>query len=194
MSDKPILFSAPMIRALLAGTKTQTRRILKPQPDDLIEGQIPKQLRISIGDVLWVRERGWLSPSKLAFQPYVGNEDTGTPENPDGEPYKVCVSIHMPRWASRLTLTVTDVRVERLQEISERDCIAEGIEWVTRTSSGDFYRNLDNAECPIKPWGSYRSLWNHINGACAWDANPWIAAYTFTVHRGNIDQMAKEAA
>lgn len=95
-------------------------------------------------------------------------------------------SIHMPRWASRLTLYVTEVRVERLQDISEADAIAEGLQWcapgkwaVDRTLPiiGDDIRLV------------YRDLWEHINAPGAWDANPWVAAYTFVPRIGNIDTL-----
>ena len=98
--------------------------------------------------------------------------------------------IHMPRWASRITLTVTDVRVQRLQEISQDDAIAEGIEfrpdsgWATWNSDGSM--RCGGSPMPID---AYRCLWTNINGTGAWDENPWVAAYTFTVERHNIDKV-----
>jgi hypothetical protein len=222
MTDRPILFSAPMVRALLAGTKTQTRRILNPQPTVNTSGLLiwerkgwfvqgkPSDVaiaqRIHVGDRLWVREgwrcNGWATDVATIF--YAASEGDGytamCEQYPvaDRRPLRVTAgwrpSIHMPRWASRLTLTVTEVRVERLQDISEADCVAEGIEWMTRTASGNFYRHFDAPGMPIMAFGAYRSLWNHINGAGAWDVNPWVVAYTFTVQRSNIDQMAEVAA
>lgn len=225
MADRPILFSAPMVRALLAGTKTQTRRTIKPQPS-YIESSgrwhwpIPKAKQHGCdavvtasrewheyllphqrpwhasGDRLWVKERGWISKSKQAFQPYVGNEDAGTPNSPDGSPYKVCVSIHMPRWASRITLTVTDVKVERLQDISHEDAIAEGIVQLDRKAwigGGPLY-GLHEGEGHDTATGAYNRLWRDINGDGSWAANPWIVAYSFSVQHGNIDQIAKVAA
>jgi hypothetical protein len=97
----------------------------------------------------------------------------------------------MPRWASRLALTVTEVRVERLQDISEADAIAEGCRQ---------YASSTKLSRPFNPdWkGIYREgyaeLWNAINGAGSWESNPWIVAYTFTVQNSNIDQWAKVAA
>lgn len=152
MSDKPILFQAPMVRGLLREAerpgegKTQTRRLptlYRPAPGP---GFVPRgvwcapgsrdafmPVRWAKGDRLWVKERGAVAACGLAFQPYVGNEASmeGGPKNPcwprspDGTPYKPRVSIHMPRWASRLTLIVSDVRVERLQGISEADAPPE---------------------------------------------------------------------
>lgn len=203
MADKPVLFSGPMVRALLAGTKTQTRRALNPQPDEMVERQVPQQLRISIGDRLYVREhwRSWrwnddLAPrdmpkewgaAPLDYISYIADNDNRM----DG---RFRQGMHMPRWASRLTLTVTDVRVERLQDISEADALAEGIihPWNKRYPFG---LQLDgDAYCLGHTAAqAYRALWNTINGPGAWGANPWVAAYTFAVQMGNIDQLAQAA-
>lgn len=216
MTDRPIIFSAPMVRALLAGTKTQTRRILKPQPtghvwrygwskeggatfsgdNELFTGRIP----IWAGDRLWVRET-WapltaLTHNDLGPQAIIDGgfyrADEGTV---DGEISKWKPSIFMPRHASRLTLTVTDVKVERLQDISDcsqpNDCIAEGMfsrDFLT-TCSDWMERGFSSIEkC------RYRDLWDQINGEGAWQANPWVAAYTFSVQHGNIDRIAQVAA
>lgn len=219
MTERPILFSAPMIRALLDGRKSQTRRVLKPQPDDLREGQIPRQLRIAIGDKLWVREAHCLPRPDKAPLLYRADH----PETADlGLRWRP--SIHMPRWASRLTLIVTEVRVQRLQEISEEDAIAEGVYYEEPTKEDhEWYRDYceehgdDPASNPMKgvwrapgtrqgwgmtkaerereQWGptaqfAFRCIWESINGEGAWAANPWVAAYTFTVHRCNIDALA----
>jgi len=96
--------------------------------------------------------------------------------------------VGLPSWA--LTLRVTDVRVERLQDISKADAIAEGIVRSDRfpdrfmTPAGDY----------AVPVIAYQRLWESINGPGSWEANPWIVAYTFTVHHQNIDAMSKEAA
>ena len=207
MTDRPILFSAPMVRALLAGTKTQTRRILKPKPegqvwrygwdknggatfsagDELISGKIP----IWAGDRLWVRET-WQGLSFGDYLPTKSSQcevryaatDPCADLDVEARGYPWRPSIFMPRFASRLTLTVTDVRVERLQDISEADALAEGIDRIQFPERGD--------------WGwpqrKYGELWDSINGPGAWNSNPWVAAYSFEVHHSNIDQMAKEAA
>lgn len=227
--DRPILFSAPMVRALLAGTKTQTRRVLKPQPylhnvwqcedtgswwqsgygesgDDLID------LRIQSGDRLWVRESGQLLREAYDHDPRCSVDlwrDAGFYHSADGEIIEArsydpplaewaddCSrvnrpSIHMPRWASRLTLTVTDVRVQRLQDISEEDAIAEG--------TGLFVPGhgfITDSELRAEPGyanflyarAGFEAIWTEINGTGSWAANPWIAAYTFTVERRNIDE------
>jgi hypothetical protein len=96
----------------------------------------------------------------------------------------------MPRWASRLTLTVTDVRVQRVQEISEADAVAEGVE-----SDSDGWRDyqMPNTQCCGTALESFRTLWDSLNAprGYGWDANPFVAAYTFTVARQNIDQVTK---
>src|SRR5690606_34593004 len=124
----------------------------------------------------------------------------------DGGPEgKTRVSIFMPRWASRLTLTVTDVRVERLQDCSEEDAIAEGVEtdlWDMAPVARDYSRpdgHFVGWDIGILPPNtsvdadrvgreSYRTLWDSINGAGAWEANPWVVAVTFTVEQRNIDR------
>jgi hypothetical protein len=95
----------------------------------------------------------------------------------------------MPRWASRLTLIVTDVRVQRLQNISEADAVAEGIE-PDQFGAWHCYQAEPKGQtfwaCPRE---SFRTLWNSLQGPDAWAANPWVVAISFTVHRRNIDQM-----
>lgn len=104
-------------------------------------------------------------------------------------------SIHLPRWASRITLTVTGIRIERLQDISEEDAIAEGIErhksgWLPYTTA--FYEadGVTPANYHADPRESFRSLWIMINGIQSWNANPWVIAYAFTVDKRNIDAAA----
>lgn len=203
-----------MVRALLDGRKTQTRRIFKgiEQTENghwhirnagggvfgVSEADVGKEavdyLPIQVGDRLWVREEwsgdfAWHSikpserpPSERLWFWADGNPDDGDWERPRP-------SIHMPRWASRLTLTVTDVRVERLQDISEDDAAAEG--WLAPE---------DRAKAGIAeirdayPIGWYAWLWDTINGRGAWDKNPWVAAYTFTIIPKNIEEVRDVAA
>ena len=95
----------------------------------------------------------------------------------------------MRRRASRLTLIVTEVRVERLQDISRADAIAEGLTLASNVME-EFWRwpEPHHKNLWLSPPAAYRHLWNAINGADAWDANPWIVAITFTVEKRNIDQ------
>lgn len=113
--------------------------------------------------------------------------------------------IFMPRWASRLTLEVTDVRAERLQDINEADVRAEGLSTVTKDGrlwkwgmpDRDGLPGTDNHGWPWTDWEkdprqAFRKLWNSINGAGAWEANPWVAAYSFQVHHRNVGQLLAE--
>jgi hypothetical protein len=206
MTDRGILFSAPMVRALLDGRKSQTRRILKPQPETFqtddgecevkayhIAGEaLPRvatgrvitlqKLPFAPGDRLWVRE-AWrtskvadeLRPSQLTGGGYSRIWYELDRDNCD-QHGRYRHARFMPRWASRLTLTVTDVRVQRLQDISEADAIREGVTLIE-----------ESCECPAQ---AYRDLWESINGAGSWNDNPWIVAVSFEVRKGNIDGEA----
>jgi hypothetical protein len=196
MKERPILFSGPMIRAILDGQKTQTRRIVKPQPpggyhidtchyndtgwafwvsaDDHAGTCTCKNLKQpygSPGDRLWVRET-WAPaewPPTGVFAVYRADEGMFASQ------WKP--SIHMPRWASRITLEVVSVRVERLQAISKKDAIAEGWGgWHNSTVDGD---DPDCAGNGPRTW--FKKLWHSINGPGSWDANPWVWVVEFKV-------------
>jgi hypothetical protein len=216
MTDRPILFSAPMVRALLAGTKMQTRRILKPQPrqweaqviditsPSFVEeeggwGQVmttwgwrdgiyqpereiwqPLKLRWAVGDRLWVREAfsyDGLDVDRDGILPPWYWAD-GNPER--GDWTKPKPSIHMPRWASRMTLTITDIRVQRLNDISEGDARAEGITDGGCLNCGEPEPCACSSPSPDAR-DSFAALWNQINGQDAWQINPWVVALTFSV-------------
>lgn len=205
MADRPILFSAPMVRALIAGTKTQTRRVLKPQPEpEFIEASFNHDLMIlrpallfggptwrmlhrlaKPGDTLWVRE----SIDKVTEK---GDAEIGYKADWQGDARGLGwrPSIHMPRWASRLTLTVTDVRVQRLQDISEDDAIAEGAQASWGLDPADFIAGKGRESFRDSHRLGFRNLWIRINGQDAWDTNPWVVAYSFRVEHRNIDLAA----
>lgn len=157
--------------------------------------------RIGVGDRLWVRET-WshtgdhvFSISEARMSPF-GHAIYQADQNPEYPHAKFWPSIHMPREFSRMTLIVTDVRVERLQDISEADAVAEGAD----VSPGHRSQITGGPMVKVGP-GTYMSpiawyhrLWNDINGAGSWEANPWVAAYTFRVIKQNIDQIEKVAA
>lgn len=206
MTERPILFSAPMVRALLAGTKTQTRRVVKPQPfaqpeDDGSGGwevyagdELSGTMRCPFGapgDRLWVRETWKVSSEsnhyptdeKHLYVEFRAGAVAGTGQQRskfsverdaelaraawgNGKSHAWRPSIHMPRWASRITLEVTDVRVERLQAISEADAMAEGIE----RGEAAMYRSATEA---------FVDLWESINGAGSWRRNPWVWVVEF---------------
>lgn len=203
MADRPILFSAPMVRAILAGTKTQTRRVMPARPlistydgrpviQDRDGVYRAPETRYKVGDRLWVRERFMPAPEEAPPETprptlwniaYAAGGFCECMAPPDYDPMlynyeRWSPSIHMPRWASRLTLTVTDVRVERLQGISEADARAEGV-FVPEAQYAQ-----QGSRAPVLAYGA---LWTDLNGDGAWEANPWVAAYTFTVERRNID-------
>ena len=235
MTDRPILFSAPMIRALLEGRKTQTRRVITPKNDaarflffqDWTDDYILKAgwrflqrtHGYAIGDRLWVRE-AWradsqmdaIAPSNLSqYEPrfFEANSWLIEPTCSMIKPGRLRASMHMPRWASRLTLLVTDVRVQRLQDISKDDARQEGI---------------PNAPYAVRPDLSFKSLWDSINAnprpryglvggkkcithyeSFPWAGetrtethrgkphhitpNPWVVAPTFEVVHSNIDAI-----
>jgi hypothetical protein len=179
MKERPILFSAPMVRALLDGTKTQTRRAVKyPAPDgksgwhptatgwNFLPGGSDRPVCPygRIGDQLWVRE-AW---APKAIDPECTTVAYRATDDECNGPWKP--SIHMPRWASRILLEVTGVRVERLLDISESDAIAEGVEPLTHP--GAVFRPAASA---------YSDLWEQINGTGSWAANPWVWVVEFKV-------------
>lgn len=227
MSDRPIIFSAPMVRALLDGRKSQTRRVLKhPKGIDIniastvqtdhpiwIQFDHPKGGPLSCvkwpyapGDRLYVRE-AWRVGSQFDHLPPRDLPQPAVIYAADrGYSSRLRPSIHMPRWASRLPLIVTDVRVQRLQEISETDAKDEGLATVTKdgnlwkwgiADSDGLPGNDDHGwhwrEWEVDPRAAFKRLWNSLHGPDAWSINPWVVAVSFTVHRCNIDQMEPSA-
>lgn len=232
MADLPILFSAPMVRAILReiaepGTgKTQTRRVIepyepkagsRPASDRLVIGKtlVDNQLAIPtrgflpkyvVRDRLWVRE-AWRSYHRYDAKPPRDLKPSATIYYEAGEigedeisvmRGKLRPSMHLPRWASRITLEVTGVKVERLQDCSEADAIAEGApldpDHVDRTQDGSNPHMVRvNAWTQISPLAWYHRLWDDINKPGAWDKNPWVAAYTFRPILANIDQLTEAA-
>lgn len=210
MRERPILFTGPMVRAILEGRKTQTRRAIKPQPvvsdrnppidgtpgdvfiapdffpeADVRGGVFAVCTSLGIyrcmgsqefaakhcpygvpGDRLWVREAvrcfEWMDGGETSVE-YVASPGVFHPDAEWVWKRESLPGMFMPRGLSRVTLTITDVRVQRLQDISTRDCWAEGI-----PSSPD-----------VDPVHEFQELWCDINGASSWDANPWVWAITF---------------
>jgi hypothetical protein len=211
--ERGILFSAPMVRALLDGTKTQTRRVMKPQPVDgkvhqlrgrfdfFLDVASPEALALCPygvpGDRLWVREtcQGFEQPDGLDGVRYLADGAFRSIENTEaaadawiklanyaGKKCPTVPAIHMPRWASRITLELVNVRVERLQDISEKDAIAEGV------SAHRYCRQDDDAVAfhrigPVRgnsfPIARYAALWESINGPGSWALNPWVWVVSF---------------
>lgn len=234
MSEKPILFSTDMVRAILDGRKTQTRRVIKPQPiqtkgagvflgwtwktrkvelrnwidDERFGKELVAHCPYRVGDLLWVRETWRVNAGlyycrehnkrhswNIEYAPFKGNargddiwicldeERDIIKANHYYEKHKsgcYSPSIHMPKWAARIWLEVTDVRVERVQDISNHNIMCEGCQW-----DGP----LDEAvELHSQAW---ITLWDSLNAkrGYSWESNPWVWAITFK----RIDrQMPKE--
>lgn len=216
MKERPILFSAPMVRALLAGRKTVTRRVVKwpewADDDATRELLVPHPHKVwlttvdadawlpayaEVGDRLWVREtwrpERWGSVERITYAADGGvaycDDVPDTWRRPKAAATGNVSPLFMPRWASRLTLEVTGVRVERLQAITEEDAVAEGVERapgrdVPAAMGGGVetwrdYRD-DDAWC-TSACASFASLWQSLNGAGSWAANPWVWRVAFRV-------------
>lgn len=230
MTDHPMLFSPPMILALLReakepGTgKTQTRRTFSPTPErsengswivrtqtgfgavfgpdatDLdLSSTMQEGLRIQPGDRVWCRETWHAARSLDSTPPRDIPRDADIEYAATARSYaeiglkgKKRPGMFLPRWASRLTLYVTEVRVQRLQDISEADARAEGVVCLGRMDGEPW----DHCHVPGVTRGyedeattCYSMLWEHLNGPGSWQANPFVAAYTFRPVLGNIDTL-----
>ncbi|BAK75429.1 hypothetical protein NH8B_0594 [Pseudogulbenkiania sp. NH8B] len=196
--ERPILFSAPMVRALLAGQKTQTRFIVKPQPDhrttkvsihrDQWMGNGPsgngvgtaqwdpwRKSPFAVGDRLWVRQTWHIpgifnAPTACTFARSLVRHALDN-DNKGASQYQRAML--MPRWASRILLEIVDVRAERLQDIREADALAEGVKHCES--------ELDTGGNWYAPEELYSMLWTKINGwgASGWNANPWVWVVEF---------------
>ncbi|AOY93791.1 hypothetical protein BKK79_20160 [Cupriavidus sp. USMAA2-4] len=208
MKERPILFSGAMVRAILDGRKTQTRRIVKLQPElrdgddcvvqyggrslsgprDYLIGEILPRFGCPYGqpgDRLWVRET-WAQPAALDPGPtvYLADYPACVPAGFENIPPAKAItwksSIHMPRALCRLMLEITGVRVERLNDCSEADAVAEGLHILP--ASGRYVVNPGEqyfGAADHDPRVVYADLWDRINGAGAWEANPWVWVVEF---------------
>lgn len=200
MSEKPILFSSDMVRAILDGKKTQTRRVMKVQPGckGVLETSPAGELiyhwphneekiyfcKFPYDHRLWVRETFAIEQDCcVVWKADRCAQYFGTGAVPNGDkfylpsgykPLRWKPSIFMPRWASRIDLDVVRVRVERLQDITREDAKAEGVSnvWVNPPVNEDHYRRV-----MLNPYvANYSVLWDEINGdrGFGWDVNPWV--------------------
>lgn len=216
MKERPILFNSDMVRAVrrTENPKTQTRRVVKPQPEKSAvvdsKGRMPIAAWVdgdrwlkcpygSIGDRLWVRE---------TFQPYFSpGWERKHPDYKTGSGYQISYlatdgiidiedvyeesmssackpSIHMPRWASRITLEITDIGAERLQDITEEDAKAEGIQVLPLQDPNDpsaWWQSAPGKHQARKARESFHLLWDSINAkrGFGWDVNPWVWVIEF---------------
>jgi hypothetical protein len=193
MKERPILFSGLMVRAILKGMKTQTRRVIKPQPDlSLVGGDEYPSWKVDdawqsgfvdvkcpfgeVGDRLWVRETWCAGPKFNSVNPssIPSGSDVWYRAHADDNISKWIPSIFMPRWASRITLEITGVRVERLQDITPDDCRSEGHPVSNMNYTQECH---DDA---ARDW--FMDLWDSINGKDEtknWNANPWVWVIEF---------------
>jgi hypothetical protein len=239
VKERPILFNGAMVRALLAGEKTQTRRIVKTQPRSMWAPVVLHYHPIQInragheepgpevfgasdeeearkcpygqpGDRLWVRESHYLTDDGHSeYAVYAADPDAarshlisldqlpyGFPADVIAAHRKLRPSIHMPRWASRIPLEITEVRVERLQAITEADARAEGTEpfevgGLSEAESALLCGPLKEAESPYR--NGYALLWDSINGVGDWDRNPWVWVVCFRrIDTGEHTQIKAE--
>lgn len=235
--ERPILFNSAMVRAILSGQKTVTRRPLKGnQIPSLSKSDSPEHQWIAVvqdhpqwgfaafgateqecaaelamyggcpygraGDRLWVRETWYCDHDEVMRGPYLKPDDLDIGEaREDGTlvyaadgltPYEAeqptwKPSIHMPRWACRILLEITDVRVERLQDISEEQAVDEGLSWEGEVNGKTFYTHAPKTYPPgshqqfgvsgTDAISAFRNLWNTTGGD--WDANPWVWCVSF---------------
>ena len=197
---KPIIFSTPMVQAILDGRKTQTRRVIIPQPDRFFEvDDTPGNFHIydvewglgriypkyQVGDILWVRETwatvssGIIEYKATYIDPYTGSTEI----DHIGKKITWRPSIHMPREAARIFLKVTNIRVERLQEITEEYAIAEGMS-----------KTLVDGVVFISAKGNFHVFWDSLNikRGYGWDTNPWVWVVEFE-HMSKGEALLKES-
>lgn len=239
MTDRGIRFSPAMVRALLSGRKTQTRRIIdfpgvgkvydfvrvafdkdtgvpvyemkdeaggfltRPKGKNFVDHHYSPHF--ALGDRLWVRE-AWrsstayddLPPSEMGGEEPIHYDADGsmvrwTPRT--AEAGRLRASMHMPRWVSRLTLYVTDVRIERVGKLGFADALSEGMvhsPWQADWWLSDLTRADSDVACGKTAELCYSALWDHLNGeraGFAWADNPWVVVVSFKVEQRNIDQV-----
>ena len=217
-TERPILFNAEMVNAILAGRKTQTRRVVKPQPttcnDDrgghwwpsnAVQSMVHIENELQdydgnwgglietcnpfgeIGDRLWVRETHALIPSTAYrasdVQQVINPDDNETASifkagfSLSQSGFKWKPSIHMPRWACRIVLEITKIRIERLQDITKEDAKAEGFDYSTHPSA-------IKMGYAVGARTNFRHTWEEIYGTTSWNQNPWVWVVEFKVVQG----------
>ena len=205
MKPYPILFSTEMVQAILEGRKTQTRRVIKTQPENDVYFEVKKVsegvlfdynqgidgskvVRCpygKVGDVLWVRETWCLTTPFGPEEYYFGYKTSSQAEIKASEKYDYYSpdewkpSIHMPKEACRIFLQITNIRVERLKDISAEDAFREGINYSYDEEEGYKYWHYIKKKFGPSPIHSFQTLWESINGEESWEANPWVWVIEF---------------
>lgn len=199
VKERPILFSGPMVRAILDGRKTQTRRIVQSSIADFHtmdfmhlendgspeiawfeSGRVQEWVKCpygAVGDRLWVRET-WQSAAAMNQCHHVDDYTIFKATDPDWEVmegWKWRPSIFMPKFRSRITLEITGVRLERLHDITEADAIAEGF----KASKQDSWRKPGAQVTQVTAVENFEQLWHKINGKDSWAVNPWVWVVEF---------------
>ncbi|TPE43953.1 ASCH domain-containing protein [Pontibacter mangrovi] len=200
VKERPILFSTEMVQAILEGRKTQTRRILKKDSAEALDRQDKQnqEAMISIasqlcpygkpGDRLWVRETLYFDTCGNEWCYQADNSPVTTADITSSR--KAIPSIHMPKAACRLLLEITNIRVERLKEISQEDAKAEGLRRFAKFGIEEWggvepHREVKNHfRWYDKPIEAFKNLWEHINGPLSWKQNPWVWVLEFKVVDG----------
>lgn len=192
VKERPILFSEPMVRAIIAGQKTQTRRIVNPryswEVDDsegvnkvyypcYVTGE-PEPMEVpcpygDVGDRLWVRETHYVE--RAGYQDGTDRFILYKATDDHAPVSKWTPSIHMPRFASRINLEIVEVAVQRVREISREDAIAEGI----FLNDNDWWDAGNGLRGELSPEAAFRELWASINGSESWTNNPWVWVIKF---------------
>lgn len=224
MNIKPILFSTPMVQAILEGRKTMTRRVLKQQPsiksgvgkwikskiiqivggEEVVLEYMIKNSPYKVGDILWIRET-WQHTVNLGINILDENSgyiykasENGKDWEENTEEWKWKPSLFMPKESCRLFLKITNVKVERLQDISEKDAKAEGVEsciadrenFGVRAAGMRLYRDYDRKNNSLKDYPcngfefaktSFETLWQSINGEQSWNDNPYVWVISFEI-------------
>lgn len=199
MKEHPIIFSTVMIQAIMAGGKTMTRRIIKPQPhfdkdsgywyldkkrESVMSNRPPNEWMGfnprkygNPGDKIWVRENFYQCIDNNDRRYYAASEK---PEDTENRHYKLCPSIYMPRIASRITLEITDIKVERVQDITQDDIEREGLWFYSKEYRDEICINRDSVYALQSTRIKYfRKLWETINGSDSWIENPWVWCISF---------------
>ncbi len=206
MKQRPIIFNSDEVRAILDGRKTMMRRVIKPQFAELVEAHDTGIAFVARGKNKWPvlapesyvdcpygvpGDRLWVKETHIAYEQYHVYYFADSLDHSRDKEYGVTWTspVRMPRWASRIMLEIISIRVERLQDISEEDALAEGIRRISHGMDGDYF-HFSQIEADPKNWcfpdDAFRELWDSVNAKLGyrWDANPWVWVIEFKREEG----------